>query len=115
MSTEPFMPDNARVPDTPLKEKVVAALKTIYDPEIPVNVYDLGLVYRCDVDTDSGKVDMEITLTSPNCPEAETLPGQMQQIVEQVEGVNEVKMDLVWDPPFTMDMLSEAARLELNL
>ncbi|NUP90572.1 MAG: SUF system Fe-S cluster assembly protein [Candidatus Sumerlaeia bacterium] len=106
--------ENQRIPDTPLRAEIVKALQTIYDPEIPVNVYDLGLIYQIDI-RDDGQVFVKMTLTSPNCPEAGVLPGQVQAAVKGVPGVRDANVELVWDPPFTMDMLSEAARLQLNL
>ena len=97
-----------------LKEKVIEEIKKIYDPEIPVNIYDLGLIYKIDIDEKSNvKVDM--TLTSPNCPVAESLPKQVEEYILKVKGVSKVKLDLVWDPPWDKSKMSEAAKLELNL
>lgn len=106
--------ENQRTPDSPLKAEIVKALQAIYDPEIPVNVFDLGLIYQIDIQ-DEGQVFIKMTLTSPNCPEAGVLPGQIQQAAKSVEGVRDCNVELVWEPPFTLDMLSEAARLQLNL
>jgi len=97
-----------------VREDVIRMLKTVYDPEIPVDIYELGLVYRVDVD-DSGVVAIERTLTTPMCPVAEILPPEVEAKVRAVEGVSQVKLDLVWDPPWSVDMISEAARLQLNL
>jgi FeS assembly SUF system protein len=97
-----------------LKERVIAALKTCYDPEIPIDIYELGLIYDVAV-TESNNVEIKMTLTSPHCPVAESLPLEVQQKALMVEGVNNVKVDITWDPPWTPEMMSEAARLELNL
>jgi|TARA_B110000438_G_C15561984_1_gene541560 FeS assembly SUF system protein len=97
-----------------LKEKIVEELKRIYDPEIPVNIYDLGLFYDIFIENlNTAKVKM--TLTSPNCPVAESLPQEVKDAIMQVEGIEKVDLDLVWDPPWDKDMMSEAAKLELNL
>lgn len=100
-------------PPEALREAVVDALRTVFDPEIPVNIYELGLVYRCDVDA-GGKVAIEMTLTAPGCPVAGTMPGMVQKAVEAVEGVGEVSVELVWDPPWDQSRMSEEARLELG-
>jgi FeS assembly SUF system protein len=97
-----------------LKEKVVELLRDVYDPEIPVNVYELGLVYDVRVD-ESGGVGITMTLTSPMCPVAETLPAEIEARAREIEGVREVSIDLVWDPPWRPQMMSEAARLELGM
>ncbi|MCS6780678.1 MAG: SUF system Fe-S cluster assembly protein [Geminicoccaceae bacterium] len=97
-----------------LGEKIVAALKTCYDPEIPVDIYELGLVYRVDVEDDNA-VKVEMTLTSPHCPVAETLPVEVKQKVEAVEGVKGCTVEIVWDPPWNPSMMSEEARLELGM
>ena len=104
--------ENTGAPD--VKQKVIDAIKTIYDPEIPVNIYELGLVYRVDVGSD-GKVEIDMTLTSPACPVAESLPIQVEDQVNQIEGVSSVKVDLTWDPPWNPEMMSEAARLTLGM
>ena len=96
-----------------LHDRVVAALKTIYDPEIPVNIYDLGLIYRVEVKNRFVEVDM--TLTAPGCPVAQTFPGMVEGTVKLVPGVEDAVVDLVWDPPWRQEMISEAARLELGL
>ena len=97
-----------------LKEKIVSEIKKIYDPEIPVNIYELGLIYKIEID-DTNKVEVEMTLTSPNCPVAESLPKMVKDNVLKIEEVSDVDLKLVWSPPWTKDMMSEAAKLELNL
>ena len=97
-----------------LKEKIISEIKKIYDPEIPVNIYELGLIYKIAIDNDK-KVLIEMTLTSPNCPVAESLPNTVKDNILKIEGINEVDLKLVWDPPWTKDKMSEAAKLELNL
>ena len=96
-----------------VKDKIITEIKKIYDPEIPVNIYDLGLIY--DVQVNDKKVKIKMTLTSPNCPVAESLPKDAKDSAMQVEEVEEVDLELVWDPPWTKEMLSDAAKLELNL
>lgn len=98
-----------------LEERVVAALRTVYDPEIPVNLYDLGLIYKIVIHQASRKVDIEMTLTAPACPVAGTLPGDVADTVRRLEDVDDVHVELVWDPPWTMDRMSDAARLELGM
>ena len=97
-----------------LKEKVILEIKKIYDPEIPVNIYELGLIYNIDID-EKNKVNIDMTLTSPNCPVAESLPNSVKDKVLKVDGVSDVDLKLVWDPPWGKDRMSEAAKLELNL
>ena len=97
-----------------IKNKVIDEIKKIYDPEIPVNIYELGLIYKIEVD-DKNKVDIDMTLTSPNCPVAESLPKQVKDNIIKVEGVSDVNLNLVWEPPWDKDKMSEAAKLELNL
>ena len=97
-----------------LDENIVEALRGVYDPEIPVNIYDLGLIYKVDI-SDTGTVNIDMTLTAPGCPVAETFPGIVEQTVESVDGVTEAHVELVWDPPWTMDKMTEEARLELGL
>ena len=97
-----------------LGERIVDALKTIYDPEIPVNIYELGLVYKVDVEDDN-KVLVEMTLTSPHCPVAESLPGEVELKVAGVEGVNGCEVKIVWDPPWDMGKMSDEAKLELGM
>ena len=98
----------------PLREQVVDVLKTCYDPEIPVDVYELGLVYRVEVD-DAGKVEVDMTLTSPACPVAGTLPPEIEQKIGRVEGISSVRVDVVWDPPWNPDRMTDAAKLRLGL
>lgn len=100
--------------DNSLEADIVEALKSVYDPEIPVNIYDLGLIYKFDIAKD-GVVNLEMTLTAPGCPVAETFPGIVEQTVASVEGVSEAHVELVWDPPWTMEMMTEEAKLELGL
>ena len=99
---------------TELEETIVEAIKTIYDPEIPVNIYELGLIYNVAV-ADDGHVDVIMTLTSPACPVAGTLPGEVQAKVESVDGVTAADVEIVWDPVWNPSMMSEAARLELGM
>ena len=97
-----------------LKDQIIAEIKKIYDPEIPVNIYELGLIYDIKVkNKNTAKVKM--TLTSPNCPVAESLPKEVKDSIMQVEGIDKVDLDLVWDPPWDKTMMSESAKLELNL
>ena len=96
-----------------IKQDVIEALRTVYDPEIPVNIYELGLIYDIDVDP-GGKVDVRMTLTSPACPVAGSLPGEVEDKVRSVEGVTEAHIDLVWDPPWDKEMMTEAAKLQLG-
>ena len=97
-----------------MKEKIIKEIKKIYDPEIPVNIYELGLIYRLEVD-ENNKVNIDMTLTSPNCPVAESLPNEVKENIKKVEGVSDVNLNLVWEPPWDKDKMSEAAKLELNL
>jgi FeS assembly SUF system protein len=97
-----------------LEPKVLAAIKTVFDPEIPVNIHDLGLIYEVIVNSERA-VGVRMTLTAPACPAAQWLPGQVEQKVKAVEGVTDVVVDVVFDPPWTKDMMSEAAKLQLGL
>ena len=97
-----------------LKEKIISEIKKIYDPEIPVNIYELGLIYKIEV-KDKSIVNIDMTLTSPNCPVAESLPKEVKDNILNDEGVSDVKLNLVWDPPWNKSKMSEAAKLELNL
>jgi FeS assembly SUF system protein len=97
-----------------LKEQIIAALRKVYDPEMPVNIYELGLVYALDVD-DAGQVSIRMTLTAPNCPVAGILPGQVEAAARAVPGVTEVKLELTFDPPWTKDRMSEAAKLACGI
>ena len=96
-----------------IKEKIISEIKKIYDPEIPVNIFELGLIYKIQINKE--KVYIEMTLTSPNCPVAESLPNSVKENILKVEGISNVDLKLVWDPPWTKDKMSEAAKLELNL
>lgn len=96
-----------------LEDKIVAVLKTIYDPEIPVDIYELGLIYEVRINKE-GHVDIDMTLTSPNCPVAESLPKDVKEKVETVEGVSSAEIHIVFDPPWDKDMMSEEAKLELG-
>ena len=97
-----------------LRDKIITEIKKIYDPEIPVNIYELGLIYKIDV-VDDKKVTIEMTLTSPNCPVAESLPKSVKNNILKLDCSDDVDLKLVWDPPWTKDKISEAAKLELNL
>jgi FeS assembly SUF system protein len=97
-----------------LKDKIISEIKKIYDPEIPVNIYELGLIYKIDIN-EAKKVNIEMTLTSPNCPVAESLPKMVKDNILNLDGVGDVDLKLVWDPPWNKDRMSEAAKLELNL
>ena len=97
-----------------LKEKIISEIKKIYDPEIPVNIYELGLIYKIEI-KDKNIVNVDMTLTSPNCPVAESLPKEVKDNILKVKGVSDVKLNLVWDPPWDKSKMSEAAKLELNL
>ena len=97
-----------------LKDKIIGEIKKIYDPEIPVNIYELGLIYDVIVEKDNC-VKIKMTLTTPNCPVAESLPKEVKDSVMEVPNVKKVDLDLVWDPPWDKSMMSEAAKLELNL
>ena len=97
-----------------LKEKVINEIKKIYDPEIPVNIYELGLIYNIEVD-EKNIVDVKMTLTSPNCPVAESLPNDVKDNIKKIKDVSDVNVNVVWEPPWTKEMMSEAAKLELNV
>lgn len=97
-----------------LGDRVIEALRTVYDPEIPVNIFELGLVYKIDVDDDNA-VQIDMTLTSPMCPVAETLPGEVKAKVEAIDGVNAARVNVVWDPPWNPSMMTEEAQLELGI
>jgi FeS assembly SUF system protein len=97
-----------------IEGKVVHALRQVFDPEIPVNIYDLGLIYSIDIDDDNN-VAIQMTLTAPGCPVAQTFPGTVENAVKAVDGVNDAKVELVWEPPWSRDNMSEAARLELGM
>ena len=97
-----------------IKNKVIEEIKKIFDPEIPVNIYELGLIYKIEVD-EKNKVNVDMTLTSPNCPVAESLPKEVKDNIMKVDGVSDVNLNLVWEPPWDKDKMSEAAKLELNI
>ncbi len=102
-------------PDVPLKEKIIHAIKQVYDPEIPVDIYELGLVYDVHIDEAGKKVTVKMTLTTPHCPEAQTLPGYVKQMVERIEGIEQASVEIVWDPPWSKEMMSDAAKLQLGM
>lgn len=97
-----------------MKEAIINALRGVYDPEIPVNIYDLGLIYDVSID-DNAHVLIQMTLTTPGCPVAQTFPGTVEQAVNQVEGVSDCTVELVWEPPWSQERMTEAARLELGI
>ena len=97
-----------------IKNKVIEEIKKIYDPEIPVNIYELGLIYKIEVD-EKNKVNLDMTLTSPNCPVAESLPKEVKEGAMQVEGIEDVDLELVWDPQWDRDMMSDEAKLQLGM
>ena len=108
-------PPNVDVPtEHPLWPKMVAALREVYDPEIPVNIYELGLIYRVMLDADNN-VSVHMTLTSPHCPVAEEMPGMVENAIKTVDGVKAVKVDLVWEPSWDPSMMAETAKLQLNM
>ena len=96
-----------------IKNKIIDEIKKIYDPELPVNIYELGLIY--DIKVNGTKAEIKMTLTTPNCPVAESLPKEVKEAAMQLEEIDEVNLELVWDPPWSKDMMSDAAKLELNL
>ena len=110
MNPTPLSPERTEE----IRKLVVETLKTVYDPEIPVDIYELGLVYGIDIGPD-GRIVITMTLTSPGCPVAESLPREVELKVASIEGVSLVHIDLVWDPPWTPERMSETARLDLNL
>ena len=97
-----------------IKGKVIEEIKKVYDPEIPVNIYELGLIYKIEVD-EKNNVNIDMTLTSPNCPVAESLPNEVKENIKKVKGVSNVNLNIVWEPPWSKEKMSEAAKLELNL
>jgi len=98
-----------------VEEKIEAALKSVYDPEIPVNIHDLGLIYKADHDPETGHVAVEMTLTTPNCPEAEAIPSRVQQALEAIPEIQSAAVALVWSPPWDKQMMSEDAKLILGM
>ncbi len=101
--------------ESTLEAEVIQALKEIFDPEIPVNIYDLGLIYSIDIDETARTVKVEMTLTTPMCPVAQTFPQTVQDKILQLPNINSVSVNLVWDPPWTQDTMSDEAKLQLNL
>ena len=97
-----------------LKEKIIKEIKKVYDPEIPVNIYELGLIYNINIDN-SNNVKIDMTLTTPNCPVAESLPNEVKNSVKEIKEIKDVDLNLVWDPPWDKNMMSESAKLELNI
>ena len=96
-----------------IKDKIINEIRKIYDPELPVNIYELGLIY--DIQVTGKKAEIKMTLTTPNCPVAESLPKEVKDSVMQIDEIEKVDLDLVWDPPWNKSMMSEAAKLELNI
>ena len=109
------METNKQIHHTPFEASVIAAIRSVFDPEIPVNIYDLGLIYNLQINEETKDVYILMTLTSPNCPVAEDMPLQVQEVVKLVDGVGIVKVELTFEPPWDKDMLSESALLELGL
>lgn len=101
--------------DHPLWPKVQAALREVYDPEIPVNIYELGLIYKVDIHPENNDIFVEMTLTSPGCPVAGEMPGMIQNSIQTVEGVGQVEVAIVWDPPWDPSKMAETAKLQLNM
>ncbi|MDX2507003.1 MAG: DUF59 domain-containing protein [Gammaproteobacteria bacterium] len=97
-----------------LNEKIIAALRTVYDPEIPVNIFDLGLIYKVSIDEDS-MVGVDMTLTAPACPVAGTLPGQVENCIKELDDVADAKVTLVWEPPWNRELISDEAKLSLGI
>lgn len=110
----PAAPGAEGPPDADLKTRVVAALRTVFDPEIPVNIYDMGMIYEVGV-KDDASVDVRMTLTSPSCPVAGSLPPEVQAKIAALPGVTSARVELVWEPPWNPEMMSEAAKLQLNM
>jgi FeS assembly SUF system protein len=104
---------NIEIEDKDLRTQVMAAIKNVYDPEIPVDIFELGLIYEVNI-FPVNNVHVLMTLTSPSCPSAETIPSEVEQRIKAVDGVNDVKVEITWDPPYSQDMMSEAAKLELG-
>lgn len=97
------------------EDDVIAALRTVFDPEIPVNIHDLGLIYRLEIEPETNNVEISMTLTTPNCPVAGEMPGMVKEAVEKVDGVGEITINLVWDPPWDRARMSEDAQLQLGM
>ena len=98
-----------------IEKDIIIELKTIYDPEIPVDIYEMGLIYGLNYDKQTGIVNIKLTLTAPGCPVAETMPQWVKEAVERVDGVDECQVEMVWDPPWRMDLMSMTAKIELNM
>lgn len=113
-ASEPIREVETLPADAPLRDRIIAAIRTVYDPEIPVNIYDLGLIYGIDIEED-GTVGIDMTLTAPGCPVAGILPGQVEDAVRAIDGVQAVHVELVWDPPWDQDRISDEAKLSLGL
>jgi FeS assembly SUF system protein len=107
-------PPPSATPQRPSEDTIVSLLKTVFDPEIPVDIYELGLIYAVEI-ADDGKVKVEMTLTTPSCPSAQELPAQVEEAVRMVPGVSDVEVEVVWDPPWDQSRMSEDARLALNM
>ncbi|XAO71858.1 MAG: SUF system Fe-S cluster assembly protein [Acetobacteraceae bacterium] len=112
--TQAFNPPEEAASPHLNEDQIIGAIASVYDPEIPVNIYELGLIYAVDIYED-GRVNIEMTLTAPNCPSAQELPLQVKQAVESVPGVTEAKVEIVWTPPWDMSRMSDEARLALNM
>jgi FeS assembly SUF system protein len=113
MNQETAHTESPEMSSDALREKVLAAIKTVYDPEIPVDIYELGLIYEITI-YPLNNVYVLMTLTSPSCPSAEVIPGEVEQKIKAIEGINDVKVEITFDPPYSQDMMSEAAKLELG-
>jgi FeS assembly SUF system protein len=110
----PFRKGKKNIDVEALRPQIIEAIRTVYDPEIPVNVYELGLIYEVNISPEA-HIDIKMTLTTPNCPEAQTLPGRVEQAAKGVAGVKEAIVEIVWDPPWTQDRMTDVAKLELGL
>jgi len=108
-------PDIEASREHPLWPKIQAALREVYDPEIPVNIYELGLIYKVDIAPDTNKIYVEMTLTSPACPVAGEMPGMVENAIRTVQDVGEVIVDIIWDPPWDPSKMAETAKLQLNM
>lgn len=102
-------------PGAPIRERIVHAIKQVYDPEIPVDIFELGLVYDILIDEPAKKATVRMTLTTPNCPEAQSIPEYVKRMVERVEGIDEATIEIVWDPPWNKDKMTDAAKLQLGM
>lgn len=100
--------------DSSLRDRVIHAIRQVYDPEIPLNIYELGLIYDIALDEAAGHAKVKMTLTTPNCPEAQSLPQHVRQMVERVPGIRQVEVEIVWDPPWNKEMMTEEAKLQLG-